>query len=206
MFITLEGPDGAGKSTQVERLVGRIRERGHAVVATREPGGTALGEQIRSVLLSTDADHDALTDALLFNAARRQLVREVIEPALAAGAVVVCDRFADSTLAYQGFGSGASLADLSALEAVATEGLKPGRTVLLDIPSEVAMERRMSGRVADLTRFETSAGFDLDFHRRVRVGFLEMARAEAQRWRLVDASRPVEEVERAIWEAIADLF
>src|SRR5688572_20404496 len=122
IFVTLEGPDGAGKSTQQALLEERVRALGRDVVATRVPGGTVLGERVRSILLERAADHDALLDALLFNAARRALVREVIRPALDRGAVVVCDRFTDSTLAYQGFGAGAPLDVLSRIAEIATDG------------------------------------------------------------------------------------
>ncbi|HUR15677.1 MAG TPA: dTMP kinase, partial [Candidatus Limnocylindrales bacterium] len=156
VFITLEGPDGAGKSTQLELLAQRIRSLGREVVTTREPGGTELGERIRHLVLGTSGDHDGLVDALLFNAARRQLVREVIQPGLARGAVVLCDRFADSTLAYQGFGSGAPLEDLILIAEAATSGLTPTRTVLFDVDVSAGLARRLGGDHEALTKFETS--------------------------------------------------
>jgi dTMP kinase len=191
-FITIEGPDGAGKTTQIERLASHLRARGLSIVVTREPGGTRLGEQLRSVLLArtgSPAPTDALTDAFLFNAARRQLVREVIEPSLSAGQTVLCARFSDSTLAYQGYGAGVSLERLRALEAVATDGLRPGLTILLDLPVEAGLVRKSPG---DVNRFEEE--FDLAFHRRVRQGFLALAAAEATRFIVVDASRPADDV------------
>jgi dTMP kinase len=206
IFITLEGPDGAGKSSQAGVLADRIRSGRRAVLLAREPGGTDLGERVRDVLLSASAEHDALTDALLFNAARRQLVRDVIAPALAGGAVVVCDRFADSTLAYQGYGSGAPLAALRALAEVATDGLAPTRTVLLDLPAETGLARRFGGSLDQLTRFETSEAFDRDFHERVRAGYLELAAQEPDRWRVVDASLPADKVAARVWAAVEDLF
>lgn len=206
LFITLEGPDGAGKSSQAGALADRLRAAGRAIVLTREPGGTGLGERVREVLLSAAAAHDALTDALLFNAARRQLVRDVIAPALADGSIVVCDRFADSTLAYQGFGSGAPLDALRALAEVATDGLAPIRTVLLDLPAEIGLARRFGGSTDQLTRFETSAFFDRAFHERVRAGYLELAATEPERWRVVDAARPPDEVAAEVWEQVRDLF
>jgi dTMP kinase len=206
VFITLEGPDGAGKSSQQANLAKRLAEAGETVTVTREPGGTQLGERVRAVLLDSSAAHDPLSDALLFNAARHQLVKDVIAPALVGGGVVLCDRFADSTLAYQGYGAGALLDMLKVLAEIATDGLRPTRTVLLDIPVEDGLARRRGGPAAELTRFETSAAHDRAFHERVRAGYLELAAAEPARWRIVDASRPPEEVAESVWEAVRDLF
>jgi len=196
-FITLEGPEGAGKTVVADRLAAELEARGSAVRLTREPGGTALGERLREVLLDSAGDRiGPRADALLFNAARAQLVAEVIGPALDSGQVVVCARYTDSTLAYQGYGAGVSLADLRALADVATGGLEPDLTVLLDVPPEVGLARKGE---ADRTRFE--AGFDLDFHRRVRSGFLELAAAEPERFVIVDSSRPVDAVFNDVLEA-----
>jgi dTMP kinase len=196
-FITIEGPEGAGKTTQAARLEAWLRGVGVAVVRTREPGGTRLGEQLRDLLLSAPAGAaqiDPLADALLFNAARRQLVAEVIRPALDGGVSVVCARFADSTLAYQGYGSGLDLATLRSLAAIATAGLRPDLTILLDLPVEVGLARKTE--TADQTRFETD--FDVAFHRRVRDGFLSLAAAEAGRFAVVDAATS----EEAVWSAV----
>jgi dTMP kinase len=206
VFITLEGPDGAGKSTQARSIAERVEALGRTVVLTREPGGTRLGERVRDVLMASDAEHDPLADALLFNAARRQLMAEVVEAALAASAVVICDRYADSTLAYQGYGGGAQLDVLRRVANAATAGLVPDRTVLLDLPIEVGLARRFGAAAADLTRFETGSGFDRAFHERVRAGFLELAALEPERWRLVDASGSAEDVAGEVWSAVADLF
>ena len=206
VFITLEGPDGAGKSTQLELLAERIRGVGREVVTTREPGGTELGERIRQVVLATSGEHDALADALLFNAARRQLVRDVIQPALARDAVVVSDRFADSTLAYQGFGSDAPVADLILIAEAATSGLTPTRTVLLDVEVAAGLARRLGGDQEALTKFEKRTEFGSEFHQRVRDGFLGLAQADPARWRVVDASRTQDVVAADVWEAVADLF
>jgi len=203
-FITFEGPDGAGKSSQALRLADRLRELGRDVVLTREPGGTALGEQLRQVLLASDAVRDGLTDALLFNAARHQLVVEVIGPALERGATVVCDRFSDSTLAYQGYGAGVPLDRLRALAELATGGLRPNLTLLFDLPPEEGLRRRDDGAAAEVTRFESAAEHDLAFHRRVREGFLALAAAEPERWRVVDAARPADEVAAAAWAVLAE--
>ena len=195
-FITIEGPEGAGKTTQAARLEAHLLSRGVPVLRTREPGGTFLGERIRNLLLDVDEGDravDPLADALLFNAARRQLVEEVIRPALSAATSVVCARFADSTLAYQGYGSGLPLEDLRSLERVATGGLRPDLTILLDLPPEIGLGRKAPD---DRTRFELA--FDIDFHRRVRDGFLDLAAREPERFAVVDAATG----EDVVWDAI----
>ncbi len=202
-FITIEGPDGAGKTTQADELAAHLRASGLDVVSTREPGGTWLGERLREVLLArtgSTVPTDPLTDALLFNAARRQLVSEVIRPAVAGGRTVLCARFADSTLAYQGYGAGVPLERLRALEAAATDGLRPDLTILLDLPVEAGLTRKAPG---DVTRFE--AEFDRAFHRRVRQGFLALAAAEPWRFTVVDATQSSEAVATAV-NAAADLL
>jgi dTMP kinase len=189
-FLTLEGPEGAGKTVLAERLAAALRADGVEVVLTREPGGTRLGERLRDLLLGRDSvPIDPLVDAFLFNAARAQLVREVIRPALDAGRVVVCARYSDSTLAYQGYGAGLDLGSLRDLAAAATGGLQPDRTILLDLPPDVGLRRKTAD---DRTRFE--AAFDLAFHERVRDGFLDLARREPARFAIVDADRPIDEV------------
>jgi len=191
-FITIDGPDGGGKTTQAERLATRLRATGMRVLVTREPGGTWLGERIRELLLErtgSTAPTDPFADALLFNAARRQLVREVIRPALDVGDTVICARFADSTLAYQGYGAGLDVAILRELNDRATDGLRPDVTVLLDVPVEAGLARKAPG---DVTRFE--AEYDLAFHRRVRDGFLAIAAAEPDRIAVVDATRDIDPV------------
>jgi dTMP kinase len=195
-FVTLEGPDGAGKTTQAERLRERASGAGFDVVLTREPGGTAAGERIREVLLH-GGELDPRTDALLFNAARAQLVADVIRPALDRGALVISTRFADSTLAYQGYGAGLPLGELRALERVATNGLTPDLTILLDLPVDVGLARKGS----EVTRFETD--FDVEFHRRVRDGFLALAAADPGRFAVVDASLPAHDVAVAVAAAAA---
>jgi dTMP kinase len=190
-FITLEGPDGSGKTLHSARLADALRARGHDVALTREPGGTPLGERIRALLLTRgEAPLGPRTDALLFNSARAQHLWEVIEPALAAGRTVVCARFADSTLAYQGYGSGVPLDELRDLIRIATGGRAPDRTILLDLPVEAGLRRKSPDDTE--TRFETA--FDVDFHLRVRAGFLEMAAADPARWVVVDADRDAEAV------------
>ena len=169
---------------------------------TREPGGTLLGERIRALLLaSSSGPIDPLADAFLFNAARRQLVDEVIEPNLAAGRTVICARFADSTRAYQGHGGGVPLADLARLEEVATGGLQPDMTLLLDLPVEVGLARKAP---TDQTRFESD--FDLAFHRRVRNGFLALAVAEPGRFVVLDATADPDAIARRIVRAVDQLI
>jgi dTMP kinase len=208
IFITLEGPDGAGKSTQARMLAERIRATGREVVATREPGGTELGERLRSVLMEApQGSHDGVSDALLFNAARARQVSEVIQPALDRGAVVVCDRFSDSTLAYQGYGDGIALDALRDLKRIAIGPITPDRTVLVDLSVAAGLGRRHTGSSADLTRFETDEKqHGTSFHERVRAGYLEMAQQEPQRWRVVDGSGDADAVSSAVWAAVADLF
>lgn len=200
LFVTLEGPDGSGKTSQASALAAALEAEGHDVVLLREPGGTPLGERLRDLLLHrAELEIAPLTDALLFNAARAQLVADVIRPALVAGNAVVCARFADSTLAYQGYGAGVDLETLRTIEKVATGGLQPDLTILLDLAPETGLGRKQRGR-GTLTRFESH--HDVAFHRRVRDGFLELARAEPDRWHVVDADRPRSAVARNVWEAV----
>jgi dTMP kinase len=201
VFITLEGPDGAGKSSQLSRLAERI---GGQVVVTREPGGTQIGERIRELLLRGEG-RDPLADALLFNAARRQLVAEVIRPALERGATVICDRFTDSTLAYQGYGAGVPLDQLRALADIATGGLRPDRTILFDLPPEAGLRRRAAGAGSEVTRFESADEHDLAFHQRVRAGYLELAAAEPDRWRVIHSDQDADTVASELWTVVSDL-
>lgn len=204
-FLTLEGPDGAGKSHQALRLVTDLRAAGRVVTQTREPGGTPLGERIRDVLLATDYGARApQTDVLLFNAARSELVREVIRPALARGEVVVCDRYADSTVAYQGYGSGLDIRRLRDLEALSTGGLRPDLVILLDVPVEIGLSRRWRGAAEEMTRFERSPAYGQAFHERVRDGYLELARADPDHWRIIDASLDPDAVAAAIAKAVSE--
>jgi dTMP kinase len=190
IFVTLEGPDGSGKSSLLPRLADALRERGFDVVTTREPGSTPLGERIRSLVLDTmpRIDRTGRADALLFAAARAQHVAEVIGPALARGALVVCDRYADSSLAYQGVGSGVPLDELRAVQHFATGGLVPDLTILLDLPVEVGLARKSD----EITRFE--AYQDRAYHERVRQAFLDFAAEEPERYAIVDATLSPDEV------------
>lgn len=201
LFITFEGPEGSGKTTQVQRLAGWLSDQGYHVITTREPGGTRIGDKIRGILL--DPAHTEMVPAaeiLLFSAARAQIVREVIQPHLAGGGIVVCDRFADSTLAYQGYGHGLDLGVLKVITDFATEGLKPELTFLLDIPVEAGLKRKEKGDANEWNRIEAQSRA---FHERVREGYLELAAAEPARWVVLDAARDIETLQRAIVEEVA---
>jgi dTMP kinase len=193
LFVTFEGPDGSGKTTQARLLAEFLRERGYAVELTREPGGTEIGEQIRQVLLSTRnrAMRDE-TEVLLFSAARAQIVAELIRPALAAGKIVLCDRYYDSTLAYQGYGLGLDLDALRAITRFATGGLAPQLTFYVDVPAEVGLARRQRGKTNRLDQK------DVAYHTRVRNGYLELARAEPTRFVIIDGTRAIEYVQQDI--------
>jgi dTMP kinase len=194
MFITFEGPEGSGKTTQIKALAAYLCAQGRAVLTTREPGGTPISDQVRAVL--TNLDNTAMhrrTELLLFLAARAQLVEEVIRPETAAGRIVICDRYADSTLAYQGYGQGYDLDVLRRLLDFATGGLWPTLTVLLDVDPEQGLQRKKQG--GEWNRLDAYA---LAFHQRVRAGYLEMAAQEPHRWVRLDASRPAAEVQEEI--------
>ena len=200
MFITFEGSEGCGKTTQVAALAEALCKAGYPVLATREPGGTTIGDEIRSVLLDLrNTAMQARTEILLLQASRAQLVEEVIRPHLLQGEVVICDRYADSTLAYQGYGYRLDLDELRDLIRFATGGLKPDLTLLLDLDAEEGLSRR--ARAGNWNRLD---GFDLDFYQRVRQGYLEMARQEPERWVLVDAARPAGYVQADIWRTVLE--
>jgi len=207
MFVTFEGLDLSGKSTQAERLVARLRRMhraGHgppgSVVYLREPGGTALSERLRSLLLERSRlAIDDRAELMLFSASRAQLVVEVIRPALGAGAIVVCDRFVDSTTAYQGYGRGLDLEEVDRVNAVATGGLSPGCTILVDITvEEMSLRAAATGLPAD--RMEASG---IAFYERVRRGYHALAASHRERFIVIDGMRAVETVEEDIWRALA---
>jgi len=195
-FIVLDGPEGGGKSTQVARLVNRLSAEGRRAIAARDPGSTPVSEHIREILLDRRAgDMDARTEVFLYMASRAEMVARVIRPALEAGRIVVCDRFVSSTVAYQGFAGGVDPAAIWELGRLATGGIEPDFTVILDLAVEAGFARLRRSH----DRMESK---DRAYHEKVRQGFLEMARAEAERFAVVDASRPEDEVAEAIWSAV----
>lgn len=205
-FITLEGIEGCGKTTQLRLLARRLEGLGHRVTVTREPGGCPIADQVRNILL--DAGNSAmvpLAELFLYAAARAQHVSEVIAPALDAGGIVLCDRFTDATVAYQGWGRGLDLAVIDQLNRLATTGVRPHMTLLLDCSAETGLSRAFS-RINGTTgareeRFELES---LQFHRRVREGYLELARREPDRFLVIDASLGIEETEEAIASAVLE--
>ncbi|MBS0360351.1 MAG: dTMP kinase [Proteobacteria bacterium] len=200
-FITFEGGEGAGKSTQLKRLAARLQAEGREVVATREPGGSPGAESIRELVLKGAADRwSPVTETLLMYAARRDHVERVIRPALERGAWVVCDRFADSTRAYQGAAGGTDPALIAALETYILEATRPDLTLIFDIPVEVGLERAHIRAGAEM-RFESKGHA---FHERLRDGFLAIAKAEPQRCAVIDAAGALEEVEARVWATVSD--
>ena len=206
-FITFEGGEGCGKSTQVRRLMAALERKGISVLLTREPGGTLLAEQIRSLLKDETEDPPCdRAELLLFLAARAQLVKNVIRPALAAGTWVISDRFSDSTLAYQGYGRGLSLDVIRAANDFACEGLKPDRTILLDV-DPVTSRARMRGREASTnTKADRIERAGDDFHARLRKGFLELAAAEPSRIVTIDASGTEDDVWERVWKSLTHML
>ena len=199
LFIVLEGPDGAGKSVQARSLADRLRALRLSVTYSREPGGTGLGEQVRRIVNDPGPTlRGPKADVLLYSAARAQHVDEVIRPALEAGGVVVCDRYATSTMAYQGFGSGMDRDLLGRIGDWVTGGLQPDLVVLIDVSPQTGLDRRAAGDVDELTRWEDESRFDLAFHTRVREGYLEMAAADPDRWVVVDGSASIDDVAEEI--------
>jgi dTMP kinase len=198
MFITLEGPDGSGKTSQVTPLSDFLTQQGFPVIITREPGGTAIGDQVRQILgdLQNTKMHPR-TETLLFLSARAQLVEQVIKPHLKNGYIVLCDRYADSTMAYQGYGHQNDLKQIESLINFATGGLKPELTLLLDLDVEEGLRRKVHGR--EWNRLDA---YSLEFHQRVRQGYLKLAAAEPERWVKIDAGLPAEEVQEDIRKAI----
>ena len=203
LFIVLEGPDGAGKSVQAQLLAERLEGRGLPVTYSREPGGTDLGEQVRHLVNDPGpTPRGPKADVMLYTAARAQHVDEVIRPALEEGRIVVLDRYATSTMAYQGYGSGTDLELLARIQEWATGGLQPDLVVLLDISPQTGLDRRAAGAAEELTRWEDEARFDLAFHTRVREGYLEMAAADPARWVVLDGSGDVGSVAEAVGRAV----
>ncbi len=198
MFITLEGPEGSGKSSQLPDLAEFLRGQGWDVLTTREPGGTPIGDQIRQILMRLDNQElHPRTEILLFLASRAQLVEQVIKPALREGKLVLCDRFGDSTLAYQGYGHGLNLDTLRTMLDFATDKLKPDLTLLLDVDVETGLQRKR--KEDEWNRLDA---YELAFHQRVREGYHELCRQEPERWRVIDAMQPKEAVQLALRQAV----
>jgi len=201
MFVTLEGPEGSGKTSHIRPLTDWLSEQGHKVFATREPGGTDIGEQVRAVIHDLkNTEMHPRTETLLYQAARAQIVEQVIRPRLQEGLIVLCDRYADSTIAYQGYGHRQNLAEVRALVKYATGGLTPDLTVLLDVDVEVGLGRRTQGGV-EWNRLDA---FTVEFHRRVRAGYLEMAKQEPKRWVVIDAGNVWGEVQEQLRTCIVE--
>jgi len=192
LLITLEGIDGCGKSTQADLLRDHLVNEGLTPVMIREPGGTAVGEEIRQVILSNHYSLSLGAELLLYMAARSELTGQVIIPALIAGKIVICDRFTDSTLAYQGYGGGANLKAIRDLNRFAARGITPALTFLFDLKVEDAVARRTD----QADRMESKA---LSFHRRVRAGYLQMAHAEEYRFKVVDATKKIDDIADLVW-------
>ncbi|MBZ0295604.1 MAG: dTMP kinase [Anaerolineae bacterium] len=202
MFITFEGLDGSGKTTQARQLVSYLRDQGYEVLLTREPGGTPIGDQIREILHSLD--NTAMTpnaELLLYNASRAQLVAEVLRPHLATGGVVICDRFYDSTLAYQGYGHQLDLQVLRTIISFATNGLRPDLTLYLDITPEAGLRRRKQASLFgdEWTRMDD---MELAFHERVYTGYQALMQAEPDRWMRINADQSTEQVQQAIRQVL----
>ncbi len=201
MFISLEGPEGGGKSSHVKPLVEFIKQKGRQVCATYEPGGTSISDQVRDILKNVaNTEMHPRTEILLFCAARAQLVEQVIRPALADGFVVVSDRYADSTLAYQGYGHGVDLSILRELLNFATGNRWPDLTLLLDIETDLGLNRKRA-QAEDWNRFED---YEREFHRRVRNGYHELAAQAPERWKIIDASQPWDAVQNCLQKAILE--
>ena len=200
MFITLEGPEGSGKTSHIPHLVAFLREQGYTVFPTREPGGTSIGEQIREVIHDLkNAEMHPRTETLLYQAARAQIVEQVLRPRLADGEIVLSDRYADSTIAYQGYGHGQPLEQIRQLVTYATGGLVPDLTILLDLEVETGLQRK--SKQEEWNRMDA---YTVDFHRRVRAGYLEMVAAEPARWRVVDSSQKWDVVQDELREVILE--
>ena len=205
-FITFEGPEGGGKSTHARELADALRAEGHKVLVTREPGGTRLAEKIRDLLREEIEDPPVTrSEVLLFLASRAQVVANVIKPALARGEWVICDRFADSTFAYQGYGRGIDVQLLKNFNDFATEGLVPDLTILLDVPPEVSRARLAARQAATATQADRIEQAGEVFHSRLRDGFLELARAEPNRFAMIDSSGEREAVSAAVLAAVRRL-
>lgn len=201
-FISLEGIEGTGKSTQAKLLSDYLKDKGFDIVLTEEPGGTQIGLRIRELLLSVEhKGMTAVTELLLYNASRSQHIREIIVPAISSGAIVITDRFTDSTIAYQGFGRGIDLSLINSIDLIATERLRPDITILLDLDAEVGLKRNKGINKTDRLELE-----DLEFHQRVRNGYHNLAEKEPERIKLIDASAGIQEIHNRISSIITNFI
>ncbi len=201
-FITFEGIEGSGKSTQVGLLGSRLKEEGYDIVVTREPGGTRIGEEIRRITHGREnVDLTAVTEAYLMAASRAQHVREIIKPSLAEGKIVVCDRFIDSSLSYQGYGRRLGLETIEQLNRVAIEDIWPDLTILLDVSLDIGFSRRNGSGKIDRLDLQQN-----DFYERVREGYLKLAGKYKKRYFVVDSSKDIESVEKIIWQKVSNIF
>jgi len=201
LFITFEGGEGSGKSLQSRALYNRLKREGIPTLLTHEPGGTPHGEKIARWLKHTkDVNISPLTELLTFNASRAQLIEEVIQPNLKTGTTVICDRYTDSTIAYQSWGRGLDLELVKMVNNTATEGLKPALTILLDLPVETGLARKVK---KGHDRFEKE---DITFHEKVREGYLNLAKDEPERWLVVDGSKPIDSIKKIIWQRVIQLL
>ena len=201
LFVTLEGPEGSGKTTQIQLLSGWLAQRGCDVLTTREPGGTRIGDAIRNLVLDpAHTEMQPAAETLLYSAARAQIVGEKIRPHLERGGVVLCDRFADSTLAYQGYGRQLDLDTLRTILAFATGGLTPDLTIYLDLPVIEGLQRKQESDKSEWNRLEREVQA---FHERVHQGYLALAAAEPQRWLVMDAMQPVDNIQESVREAVS---
>jgi len=203
LFVTFEGPDGSGKTTQIDLLRAYLEKRGYPVCQTREPGGTSIGDQIRQVLHDTiNIEMQSTTEILLYSASRAQLVAQVIRPALARRQIVLCDRYAESTLAYQGYGRQLDLGILQAITTFATGGLQPDLIVYLDIPVEEGLRRKRRAHETEEEEWNRMDQQTVDFYRRVRQGYLRLAEEEPTRWLIVDACQSAEPIQESIRQTV----
>lgn len=201
MFITFEGIEGSGKTTHIDLLIDYLREKGHRVVKTREPGGTPVGEALRSVLLKKDLQVLPLTELLVFLASRAQHVEEVIRPALEEGNIVLCDRFVDASYAYQGYGRGIDLGIIETLNRLVTKGVRPNLTILLDCPVDVGLGRKSAD--GNLDRFEKE---ELSFHQKIRNAYIELAEDDPKRFVVLNARKDLAKTQEVIRERVEKLL
>lgn len=207
LFISFEGPDGSGKSTQIKLTADYLERQGYQVLLTREPGGTMIGNQIRQILHDvTNKEMVAQAEVLLYSASRAQLVHQVIIPHLKQGGVVLCDRYADSTYAYQGYGRQLDFETLAVITRFATQGLKPDVTVYLNLDVEQGLRRKIAASHLGQGEWNRMDQLDLEFHRRVQAGYLKMAQAEPTRWLVVDATLSIAEVHQTICSRLEELL